>query len=127
VVAALTHFPTSYQRAKVIKFSNEGNAAITQNCPLYGVAAIPQHFQKTLFFRSSHSARNGACVSLTAKNGASHFLAVGVCNMVLVCWFCGSETRYLQTWQGDDWNFSIFYLFPFQNHFFISIIIFSKK
>jgi hypothetical protein len=34
VVAAFTHFPTSYQRAKVIKFSNEGNAAITQNCPL---------------------------------------------------------------------------------------------
>jgi len=34
VVAAHTHFPASYQRAKVIKFSNEGNAAITQNCPL---------------------------------------------------------------------------------------------
>jgi hypothetical protein len=40
VVAALTHFPTSNQRAKVIKFSNDGNAAITQNCPLHAVAAI---------------------------------------------------------------------------------------
>jgi len=34
VVAALTHFPTSYLRTKVIKFSNDGSAAIMQNCPL---------------------------------------------------------------------------------------------
>jgi len=40
VVAALTHSPTSYQRAKLIKFSNEGNAAITQNCSLAEGVAI---------------------------------------------------------------------------------------
>ena len=48
VVAAFTHFPTSYQRAKVIKFSNEGSAAITQNCPL-GVCAC--HLRFSVRFR----------------------------------------------------------------------------
>jgi len=50
VVAAHTHFPTSYQRAKVIKFSNEGNAAITQNCPLgEGRSYLPSFFSAVTF------------------------------------------------------------------------------
>ena len=53
VVAAHSHFPTSYQRAKIVFFSNEGNAAITQNCPLWAVAAFRLHCPTMVYFWSS--------------------------------------------------------------------------
>jgi len=90
VVAAFTHFPTSYQRAKVVKFPNEGNAAITQNCPLYDVAAFPLHCPTMVFFLSKPFARIGAWVSPKIDNGAAVFY---LCGFAIWCLCVGQCAR----------------------------------